>query len=459
MQTTAHFTLIHETIVAELRKARQSVYVAVAWFTDRDLFQYLCDRAEAGVRVELMLTNDGINFREGGLPFDVLRQAGGQVHVIGSGEDGQTLMHNKFCVIDGQTVITGSFNWSYKARQNHENITISTDADRLAEQFIAEFRQLRDRYAPAPNTPPLDLGKVLHRLDLIKTLIALDETDELAPHLAKLSQQPLPDELAQIVTLLRRGQFADAVSQIERFGKANAALTAWVDAELSALGIEIRILEVQVQALDAEKADIEKTLHDFSVQHALRLGDLILKLLDLRRAQATTADEQRDTETDYDHYQQHYTETRQQPRFDLTSDEQRDLKRRFRKAAQLCHPDVVAEALKTQAEQLFAELKAANDRNDLTRVTEILTTLERGDTFVPRSETVTEKALLKHERTRLQALVATLQTVVQTLRASEEYQTVSQLADWDAYFAEKRAQLAEQVEFVAGVDQVTVGER
>jgi phosphatidylserine/phosphatidylglycerophosphate/cardiolipin synthase-like enzyme len=33
-------------------------------------------------------------------------------------------MHNKFCVIDGQAVITGSFNWSYKARQNHENITI-----------------------------------------------------------------------------------------------------------------------------------------------------------------------------------------------------------------------------------------------------------------------------------------------------------------------------------------------
>lgn len=110
MQTTAHFTHIHETIIVELQKARQSVYVAVAWFTDRALFQTLCERAEAGVTVELMITNDAINFREGGLPFDMLRQAGGRVYAIGTDKESETLMHNKFCVIDGQTVITGSFN-------------------------------------------------------------------------------------------------------------------------------------------------------------------------------------------------------------------------------------------------------------------------------------------------------------------------------------------------------------
>ena len=449
MQTTAYFTQIHETIVAELRTARQSLYVAVAWFTDRDLFQTLCERAAAGVEVNLMITNDTINFREGGLDFDALRRVGGQMYSIGTDGAGGTLMHNKFCVIDGHTVITGSFNWSYKARQNHENITISTDAERLAEQFTAEFRQLRSRYAPAPNKTPLDLGKVLKRLDLIKTLIALDETDELAPHLDKLTQQDLPHELTELVALLRRGQFADAIAQIEQFGKQHTALAAWVDAELSALKIEIRILEVQVQALDAEKSDIEKTLHDFAVQHDLQLGDLILQLLEHRRAQAVTESERHDAETDYESYQQQYAETRQQPRFELTDDEQRDLKRRFRKAAQLCHPDVVAEALKTQAEQLFTDLKAANDRNDLARVTEILTILERGDTFVPRSETVTEKALLKHERTRLQALVANLQTTVQTLQQSDTYQTICQLTDWDAYFAEKRARLAEQVGVLA----------
>ena len=114
---------------ASARKCEHDVCVAVAWFTDRSLFQQLCERAAAGVSVELMLTNDAINFREGRLPFDELRRVGGRVYAIGAGGDSDTLMHNKFCVIDGHTVITGSFNWSYKARQNHENITISTEAE------------------------------------------------------------------------------------------------------------------------------------------------------------------------------------------------------------------------------------------------------------------------------------------------------------------------------------------
>ena len=109
----------------------------------------------------------------------------------------------------------------------------------------------------------------------------------------------------------------------------------------------------------------------------------------------------------------------------------------------------MADALKQQAESLFAELKMANDRNDLKRVTEILQTLERGDTFVPRSETITEKTLLKNERSRLQSLTAQLQTNVRTLQQSETYQTISQLTDWDVYFAEKRQQLAGQMDALA----------
>lgn len=396
-----------------------------------------------------MITNDAINFREGGLPFDALRRVGGRVYAIGSSRESETLMHNKFCVIDGQTVITGSFNWSYKARQNHENITISTEAEPLAKQFMAEFRQLRDRYAPSPDKAPLDLGKVLKRLDLIKTLIALDEPDDLVPHLDKLTQQHLPDDLEQIVQLLRRGQYAEAVSRMDAFGKQHTTLTAYVDVELSALKIEIRILELQVQALESERADIEKTLHDFSVQHSLRLGDLILKLLELRWSQAITDEGRNEADADYTQYNQQYTEARQQTRFALTSDEQRDLKRNFRKAAQLCHPDVVAEALKTQAEQLFAELKQANDRNDLRRVNDILAHLERGNTFVPRSETVTEKSLLNLERTRLQTLATQLQMAIETLQQSDTYQTIAAIADWDSYFADVRSRLAEQVAGVA----------
>ena len=90
----------------------------------------------------------------------------------------------------------------------------------------------------------------------------------------------MPEDFEQIVALLQRNQFAEAISRIDQFGKQHTTLRAYVDAELSGLKIEIRILELQVKALEAEKADMEKLLHEFSVQHSLHLGDLILKLLE-----------------------------------------------------------------------------------------------------------------------------------------------------------------------------------
>ena len=41
-------------------------------------------------------------------------------------EEGDQLMHHKFCVIDRSTVITGSYNWSFRAQENEENITVIT---------------------------------------------------------------------------------------------------------------------------------------------------------------------------------------------------------------------------------------------------------------------------------------------------------------------------------------------
>lgn len=424
--------------------------VAIAWFTDASIFNTLCALAGRGVSIELIIANDEANFRETGLDFEQLRLVGGRVYTAGKNRS-KTFMHNKFCVIDGQTVITGSFNWSQSARQNHENITVSTEAEPLANQFLAEFRQLVNRYTPPGPSVPLDLSKVLKRLDLIKTLIALDEIDGLAPHLHKLNDQPLTNDLTEIVRLLRQGQFAEAIRQIDQFSKRNSTLAIYIDAEIGALKIEIRILELQIKALDAERAEIEKTLHEFSVQHTLRLGDLIVKLLQLRREQAKTSTEREKAQDDYDHYHRDYSAVKQQPHQELTPEEQIELKKKYRKAAQLCHPDVVAEAFKSHAETLFNDLKTASDCNDLARVSEILEALEKGEPFPSRTETITEKKLLYHEQVRLQQVLDASQRALEELRESATYQFIRKIADWNTYFEETRTKLQAQLDSLLSV--------
>ena len=57
MQTQAYFDDIQLHILHEIRKATTSIHIAVAWFTDPEIFEQLCQKATPGVRVELMVVN------------------------------------------------------------------------------------------------------------------------------------------------------------------------------------------------------------------------------------------------------------------------------------------------------------------------------------------------------------------------------------------------------------------
>lgn len=50
-------------------------------------------------------------------------------------------MHDKFCIIDGRFVISGSYNWSKNANANFENVIINDDRLTVAK-FQNEFYEL-----------------------------------------------------------------------------------------------------------------------------------------------------------------------------------------------------------------------------------------------------------------------------------------------------------------------------
>jgi len=50
-------------------------------------------------------------------------------------------MHHKFAILDGETLLTGSYNWTRgAARDNEENLVVTTDL-----RFIAPFVDTFDR--------------------------------------------------------------------------------------------------------------------------------------------------------------------------------------------------------------------------------------------------------------------------------------------------------------------------
>ena len=221
----------------------------------------------------------------------------------------------------------------------------------------------------------IELSKIIKRLEMIKTLISLEEEDEISTHISKLEQQVLPAALENIIADLKQKSYSKAVIAIEAFINQHHNLTIYTDPEIEGLKLEAKSLEAELNKLSDEKADLEKLIHEFGVRHNSELGELILKILRFRKNKSKGTPKETEAENDYNDYSREYEISKNEKIADLTEEEQKELKKKYRKASKLCHPDVVSEEQKELADKLFAELNAAYERNDLEKVKEILESL------------------------------------------------------------------------------------
>lgn len=139
MPVKTYFDDIQDTIISLLCEAKDEILVAVAWLTSKDLFEQLCRQAMLGTEVKVLILKDSIN-TSSGIDYSRLEKFGGKLYWQESFSN--SLMHHKFCVIDKKTVITGSFNWTNKASQNRENITVLKNEIDSANTYIDEFFSL-----------------------------------------------------------------------------------------------------------------------------------------------------------------------------------------------------------------------------------------------------------------------------------------------------------------------------
>ena len=131
--------------------------------------------------------------------------------------------------------------------------------------------------------------------------------------------------------------------------------------------------------------------------------------------------------------------------FTLDDEQRKNLKKAYRKASQICHPDRVSDDMKDIAEQIFVQLNQAYEQNNIQAVNKILAELEQG-IFIPRSETISEKSQFQAIITQLKFKIAQVEEEIFALKDSEAYQTISEIDDWNRYFAETKEQLIDEID-------------
>lgn len=449
MVIQAYFEGIQQIIIKEIGKANTSVFVAVAWLTDTLVFNELCMKAKQGVRVELLLINDTINNDKAPFNHNDLALVGGKVHFVPAQLDG-SIMHHKFCVIDNVTVITGSYNWSKKAQINDENIVVTEDAIELADQFIREFQSIKRRLVTGDDTNELiDFRVIMKRLEVIKSFVALEEEDEIANQIKKLREQTLPVEVKDILDKLVDKQFSIALLLLEQFIKDKQKVAIYDDAEIFGLQLEVKSLQMQLNAFENELLEAEKFVFEFSVRHTQELGELIIELLQLKKEMASTDEEKVEAEEDEKSYKEGYEVNKDIVIPKLDEVDQRLLTKMYREASLLCHPDKFTNETpekQKQAEEMFKELADAYSCNDTTRVTTLLNSLRKGILTADPKNVLQKKDLLKVRIEEIKYKIDETIERVTNIKKSETYLTASNNKNWDEYFVSSRVKLQNQID-------------
>jgi hypothetical protein len=453
-RTQAYFEDIQLHILNALRKARNTIHIAVAWFTDSEIFDLLCLKQQAGVRVELVIVNDAIN-RKSPIQHERITELGGLFLMIGNKKKSSAIMHNKFCVIDGETVITGSYNWSKQAQENWENITIISGQADLAQQFLQEFSSILDHGEKA--SQGVDHGKIMQRLEALRHVVELDDDDDVSLQLNKLKRlipenETIP-EVKTIIDLVESGHHSEAVTKISEYVSIRKQVIIYVDPEIPELKLELKALEIQVGALENEKADLEKLLHTFQFRYHIELGDILQKIFKLRverlekqaAANPDKASEAEEARQDYESFKKSNEESQDQSIQEISNDQQEELKTLFRASSKMCHPDLVAEADKAEATKLFSRLNEANEKNDIEAVREIYEGLQNGH-FSTMSATISDAQMLYKQVVRMRSKLKELSKSIVVLKATDTFEKVSGIDNWDTYFTEMKEQLKNELE-------------
>ena len=139
--TEVVFENIEQRILQEIKEAHYAIFVSVAWFTNKKFFGALLEKAKANCYVSIIIQLDEIN-SQSGINYNQIQTGRSECFMISKDAE---LLHDKFCVIDFRKVITGSYNWTYKASYNSENILILNDPS-VATQYISRFEQQKAKF-------------------------------------------------------------------------------------------------------------------------------------------------------------------------------------------------------------------------------------------------------------------------------------------------------------------------
>lgn len=163
--------------------------------------------------------------------------------------------------------------------------------------------------------------------------------------------------------------------------------------------------------------------------------------------------EYEEVKQDSKEFSKEYEEVKQKERFELNDEEKQELKKLFRKASRLCHPDLVTDELKEQAHDIMQQLNESYGKRDLKAVKEILVSLESGKSFDVASDTITDKDLLRSKIVDVRDVIYQTEVEIVTIKEDEVVQILDEYDDVEDYFSTLEEELESEYDRLKNRDK------
>lgn len=148
---------------------------------------------------------------------------------------------------------------------------------------------------------------------------------------------------------------------------------------------------------------------------------------------------------EYEKYreQQHDAEIRFRKGRQLSEEDHTELKRLWRQASKLCHPDLVADELKDEANAMMVQLNQAKHRGDVKAIRSLVARLHQGFEPMMASDRLNDLERIRKKMAQVREQIDTLVAELAELEKEESWLLVSSLSNMDAYFTQQEKALSE----------------
>ena len=309
------------------------------------------------------------------------------------------------------------------------------------------------------------MKQIAKRLELIKTAISIEDEEIIELQVMKLNMLDCDGEVLNILERVENKDYGRVVLEIESYLKKFSGIVLYEDTELQGLRLELKVLEEKLQDFNTQKDEYLNDINEFNVEYHLHLGELIHKILLIKEekllASLKKMEEDYETSTqEYSELMEVYTEFKRdsqefneenkeiisEDRKELDEEEKKELKKLFRRASKLCHPDLVSDDLREKATEIMKELNDAYSKRDINKVRDILSSLESGNDFKVFSDTIEDKGLLKSKIVEIKEMLKQREEELQEIKDDEVVKIMSEHKDLKVYFEELKKQLEEEYE-------------